>query len=124
MDLAAILPKFVNARRGSLFLAFIAIVSTPWNLVNAPGTFITVIGSLGLFISPLIGIYMADYFVVRKKLYKIPDLYVGNKSSIYWYQFGFHWRAFLTWVLLIWMSLRKFGFSRFLYWRFMVLTKV
>ncbi|KAK3314112.1 permease for cytosine/purines, uracil, thiamine, allantoin-domain-containing protein [Apodospora peruviana] len=109
MDLASILPQWINARRGSLILAVIAISSTPWNLVNSPGTFITVIGSLGLFISPLIGIYLADYFTVRRKIYKVPDLYIGDKSSIYWFQWGFHWRGFLTWLSLIWMSLPGFA---------------
>jgi len=107
MDLASIVPQFISARRGSLILIVIAIASCPWNLVNNPGTFITVIASLGIFISPLIGIYIADYTLVRRRKYKVPDLYVGNKTSIYWYQFGFHWRSFLTWFLLIWMSLRK-----------------
>lgn len=107
MDLASILPEYLNARRGSFLLAIIAIAICPWNMVNNPGTFITVIGSLGIFISPLIGIYIADYFLVRKMVYKVPDLYIGKKSSIYWFQFGFHWRSFLTWLLLIWMSLRK-----------------
>jgi cytosine/uracil/thiamine/allantoin permease len=107
MDLASILPEWVSARRGSLFLGLIAIVTCPWNLVNAPGTFITVIGSLGIFVSPLIGIFCADYIVVRRRKYKVPDLYVGNKSSIYWYQYGFHWRGFLTWLMLIWVSIRK-----------------
>lgn len=108
MDLASIIPQWISARRGSLFLALIAIVMTPWNLVNSASTFITVIGSLGLFISPLIGIYLADYFTVRRRVYKVPDLYIGNRESIYWFQWGFHWRSFLTWFLIIWMSLRMF----------------
>ena|SRR5688572_30592672 len=108
MDLASILPQWIDARRGSLILAAIALGSCPWNLVNAPGTFLTVIGSLGIFISPLIGIYIADYLVVRRRRYKVPDLYVGGKQGIYWFHYGLHWRAFVTWLSLIWVSLREF----------------
>lgn len=107
MDLASLAPQWINARRGSLILAAIALGSCPWNLVNAPSTFITVIGSLGIFISPLIGIYIADFLVVRKQKYKVPDMYVGSTESIYWYQYGFHSKAFITWLSIIWMSLRK-----------------
>jgi NCS1 family nucleobase:cation symporter-1 len=107
MDLASILPQYITARRGSLILVAIALAICPWNLVNNPGTFITVIGSLGVFISPLIGIYIADYTVVRHQKYKVPDLYIGDRTSVYWYQYGFHWRAFLTWLSLIWVSIRK-----------------
>ncbi|KAK5174870.1 uncharacterized protein LTR77_000006 [Saxophila tyrrhenica] len=109
MDLASIIPEFINVRRGSLILVAIALATCPWNLVNNPGTFITVISSLGIFISPLIGIYIADYTLVRYQKYKVSDLYRGDRSSIYWYQFGFHWRSFLTWICLIWMSLPGFA---------------
>ncbi|PKS11151.1 hypothetical protein jhhlp_002912 [Lomentospora prolificans] len=108
MDFASLAPEIINARRGSLVLAVIAIALCPWNLVNSPSTFITVVGSLGIFISPLMGVFISDYLIVRRQMYKVPDLYVGNKSSIYWYQYGFHWRAFLTWISLIWMSLREY----------------
>lgn len=107
MDFASLAPEVINARRGALLLAVIAIALCPWNLVNSPSTFITVVGSLGIFISPLMGVFIADYLVVRRQVYKVPDLYIGNKTSIYWYQYGFHWRAFLTWISLIWMSLRE-----------------
>lgn len=44
----------------------------------------------------LISVMLADYHVVRKRHLKIEDLYVGNSTSIYWYNGGFHWRAFLA----------------------------
>jgi nucleobase:cation symporter-1, NCS1 family len=51
---------------------------------------------------------------VRRRNWKVPDLYVGNSSSIYWFAFGLNWRAFLGWTLGIWPSFRKptFTYSR------------
>ncbi|RDW78166.1 uracil permease-1 [Coleophoma crateriformis] len=108
MDLTAILPQYLNARRGSLLVALVGFVACPWNYVNSSSVFTTVLSSFGLFISPLIGIYMIDFWVVRKKNWKVPDLYVGNTSSIYWFHYGFHWRAFVVWLGLIWLSLPGF----------------
>ncbi|EXJ84746.1 hypothetical protein A1O3_05418 [Capronia epimyces CBS 606.96] len=105
MDLSSILPEWISQRRGSVILALVGIAMCPWNLVNSPGTFITVIGSLGIFIAPLIGIMLADYWVVRRQAYNVPHLYIGNRSSIYWYHWGLHWRAFVTWLSLIWVSM-------------------
>ncbi|RFU32336.1 hypothetical protein B7463_g3976, partial [Scytalidium lignicola] len=108
MDLTSVIPEILNARRGALLLAFVGFVVCPWNYVNSATTFVTVLSAFGLFISPLIGIYISDYWIVRHGKWRVPDLYIGNSSSIYWYTFGFHWRGFLTWVGLIWLSLPGF----------------
>jgi NCS1 family nucleobase:cation symporter-1 len=111
MDLTSIAPKYINSRRGGLGLAVIGLVVCPWNYVNSSSTFTTVLSSFGLFISPLIGMYMADFWVVRKQNWKVPDLYVGNSNSIYWFTGGFNIRAFGTWLFMIWPSLRKSVYS-------------
>lgn len=54
------------------------------------------------------GIMLADYLVVRQRTLKIEDLYVGDARSIYWYQFGFHWRAGVAWVLGTWPTFPGF----------------
>lgn len=48
------------------------------------------------------GIMLSDYLVIRRRKLKIEDLYVGDKSSIYWYRNGFHWRAILAFVIGAW----------------------
>lgn len=51
---------------------------------------------------------LADYLVVRKRKLKVQDLYIGDSRSIYWYQFGFHWRAAAAWVLGTWPTFPGF----------------
>ena len=109
MDLSSVAPMWLSARRGSLLLAGIGLAICPWNLVNAPSTFITVLSAFGTFMSPFIGIYIADYWIVRHKCYKVSHLYIGNKTSLYWYQYGFHLRAFVSWLMIVWLALRKFA---------------
>lgn len=89
-------------------MCFVAYLIQPWRFVNAPGTFITVLSSFGMFVSPLAGINAIDFWIIRKKAWKVPDLYVGNSSSIYWYDFGWNWRAIVAWTLAVWPSFRKF----------------
>lgn len=105
--MTSIAPKYLNARRGSYLLATVGFAICPWNYVNSASTFTTVLSSFGLFVSPLIGIYIADFWVVRRQNWNVPHLYIGSKESNYWYQRGFNLVAFGTWIFMIWPSLRK-----------------
>ncbi|KAK8209476.1 NCS1 family nucleobase:cation symporter-1 [Phyllosticta capitalensis] len=99
MDMAALCPKWINIRRGCYILTVIAIAICPWNYVVNPGTFITVLSGWSVFLSPMTGIVVSDYFLVRFGEYHIGDMYMGNKKSCYWYWHGFNWRAFAAWLL-------------------------
>jgi NCS1 family nucleobase:cation symporter-1 len=108
MDLASFYPKYIDVARGSVGMCIIAYVINPWRFVNTPGTFITVLGSFGMFVSPLAGINAVDFWLVRKRNWKVPDLYIGNKSSIYWYMGGVNLRAMAAWTLAVWPSFPGF----------------
>ncbi|KAL1871969.1 hypothetical protein Daus18300_004606 [Diaporthe australafricana] len=99
MDMAALCPKWINIRRGCYILTVIAIAICPWNYVTNPGTFITVLSGWSVFLSPMTGIVVSDYFFVRRGQYHIGDMYMGNSRSAYWYSHGFNWRCFLAWIL-------------------------
>lgn len=73
-----------------------------------PGTFITVLSGWSVFLSPMTGIVVADYFLVRRGEYHIGDLYMGNSGSAYWYVAGFNFRGFVAWVLGMTPLLREF----------------
>lgn len=108
MDMAALCPKWINIRRGCYILTVIAIAICPWNYVTNPGTFITVLSGWSVFLSPMTGIVVSDYFLVRRGQYHIGDMYMGNSRSAYWYTYGFNWRCFLAWVLGMAPLLRKY----------------
>lgn len=99
MDMAALCPKWINIRRGCYILTVIAIAICPWNYVTNPGTFITVLSGWSVFLSPMTGIVVSDYFLVRNRQYHIGDLYIGNPSSAYWYAGGFNPRGFAAWIV-------------------------
>lgn len=48
------------------------------------------------------GIFISDYFLVRKQGLHMGDLYRGDSSSAYWYAFGFNWRAVAAWAMGFW----------------------
>jgi NCS1 family nucleobase:cation symporter-1 len=108
MDLAALCPKYINIRRGSYLLTVIAVAVCPWNYVFQPTVFITVLSGWSVFLSPMTGILISDYFLVRKRQLHVGDLYLGvNPAGAYWYTAGFNWRAFVAWAMGLWPLLRK-----------------
>jgi len=102
MDLAALCPKFINIRRGSYLITVIAVATCPWQFVTQATTFITVLSGWSAFLSPMTGIVISDYFLVRKRSLHMGDLYNGDSSSAYWYFFGFNWRAIVAWAMDFW----------------------
>lgn len=51
---------------------------------------------------------LADYHLVRQRKLKVNDLYRGDASSIYWFSYGFNWRAPVAFFWGVWPMLRKY----------------
>ena len=52
-----------------------------------------------VFLGPMIGLMIASFIVIHRFRLKVDDLYIGNPSSIYWFSYGFNWRAPVAWIL-------------------------
>ncbi|KAF2767221.1 hypothetical protein EJ03DRAFT_159577 [Teratosphaeria nubilosa] len=105
MDLTSYSPKYLNIRRGAYLIAAIGIAVNPWQLTVNAATFIAVLNGFGIFYGPCSGILIADFWIVRKRLVKLDDLYLGDPKSIYWYWHGVNWRAVIAFVVAIWPAM-------------------
>jgi len=65
-------------------------------------------GGYMVFLGPMIGLMIASFIVIHRFRLKVDDLYIGNPSSIYWFSYGFNWRAPVAWVLGTFPSLPGF----------------
>lgn len=108
MDLTTLSPQFINIRRGAIIILVIGVAIVPWNLVNTASTFLTVLQGWSIFLAPMIGVLIADYFAVRRRALHLADLYIGNPTSAYWYSAGFNFRAFVAWAMGLWPLLPGF----------------
>nr|CAI6461165.1 ASB_HP1_G0027010.mRNA.1.CDS.1 [Saccharomyces cerevisiae] len=55
--------------------------------------------SFSVFMSPIVGIIIADFWVVRKKHLKLTHLYTDDKNGKYWYWKGINYRNLIIWVI-------------------------
>ncbi len=51
-----------------------------------------------VFLGPMCGIQICDYFLVRSRRMKLTDLYTPSQTGIYYYFHGVNPRAFAAWV--------------------------
>ncbi|EIW67163.1 hypothetical protein TREMEDRAFT_64403 [Tremella mesenterica DSM 1558] len=99
IDLAGLLPRWFTLRRGGYFTIALAFVFQPWQLLNGASKFLTVIGTFSTFLSPMIAIMIADYFLVRHRKLSLTNLFTNSPHSIYWFNHGFHIRTFICWLI-------------------------
>lgn len=98
MILAGFAPRYINIKRGAILLGALGLAVNPWQITAAAATFLGVISGFGIFIAPMTGIMLCDYLIIRRRRLVIPDLYIGDSSSIYWYWHGFHWRTIVAFL--------------------------
>ncbi|KAI1324650.1 permease for cytosine/purines, uracil, thiamine, allantoin-domain-containing protein [Xylariaceae sp. FL0255] len=78
-DLTVLLPRWVNIRRGSIIAALIGgWVFVPWKILSSAETFISFLGGYAVFLGPIAGIMVADFWLVKKGAVDIPALYDPN----------------------------------------------
>lgn len=99
MDLAGLVPKYFNIRRGAYFALVLSIAMCPWELLASAGTFISVMGAYSVFLGPMCGIQICDYFLIRSQRVKLSELYHPGPTGIYYYFKGCNPRAFIAWVV-------------------------
>lgn len=65
---------------------------------------------IGMVLGPIISIIIVDFYILKKKEYKVAELTKTN--GIYWYRGGINWIAVITWVLgaILFFILQKLNF--------------
>ena len=93
-DLSLWFPTWINTRRGAYVCCIISIAATPWNIQYSAASFSAFLGGYGMFLGPIAGIMMADFWVLRNRHLNLASLY--RHPDIYSFFHGFNLRAFLA----------------------------
>ncbi|HKT25342.1 MAG TPA: cytosine permease, partial [Terriglobales bacterium] len=91
-DFSNLWPKRISFKIGGLITCFMGIAMMPWKLLANHRTFIFGwLGGYAAVLGPVAGIMICDYFLIRRKVLAVNDLYL--RGSEYEYAAGFNWRA-------------------------------
>ena len=92
-DFSNLSPRRISFRTGGLITCVVGVaVFQPWKLLANYSNYIFgwLVGYSG-FLGPIAGVMICDYFVVRKKIILVEDLY--HRGGFYEFSGGFNWRA-------------------------------
>src|SRR6267142_1248733 len=96
-DFSNLWPRKISFRIGGVITCFMGIALMPWKLLADYGTFIFGwLGGYAAFLGPVAGIMICDYFVIRRRVLLVDDLYLRNGA--YEYSGGFNWFAVIALV--------------------------
>jgi NCS1 family nucleobase:cation symporter-1 len=139
-DFSNLSPRLISFRTGGLITCVVGVaVFQPWKLLANYSNYIFgwLVGYSG-FLGPIAGVMICDYFVVRKTILLVDDLYL--RQGFYEFSSGINWRAMaalvagagLAFIGLVVPSLRVlydyawfvgFGISFVVYWILMRLPR-
>ena len=97
-DLTALMPRYINIRRGGYICAAVGLAMCPYTLLTSSNQFTTYLSSYSVFLSSIAGVMCSDYYLVRKGYLEIRELYDGRKTGPYFFTFGIHWRGFVAYI--------------------------
>jgi nucleobase:cation symporter-1, NCS1 family len=95
-DMTALLPQYINIRRGGYVCAVIGMAICPWQFLSSSSKFTIYLSAYSVFLSSIAGVIVCDYYIVRKENLQLKSLYSGQKTSLYYYWHGWSWRAYLS----------------------------
>ena len=91
-DFSNLWPRKISFRIGGVMTCFMGIALMPWKLLANYKTFILGwLGGYAAFLGPVAGIMICDYFVIRRRVLVVDDLYL--RHATYEYSGGFNWLA-------------------------------
>jgi NCS1 family nucleobase:cation symporter-1 len=91
-DFANAFPKHISFRTGGLITGILGVLMMPWKLLADPSGYIFdwLVGYSG-GLGSIAGVLIADYWLIRDKQLRLPDLY--RVDGAYTYASGWNWRA-------------------------------
>lgn len=92
-------PNRISYKMGVVATVIISVAFQPWWIFGGAGSYIFGwLGTYGSILSPIAAIFVADYYLVKKRNIDVMALFQG-KGGRYWYQSGWNVRAVIAWVV-------------------------
>ncbi|RYL95870.1 NCS1 family nucleobase:cation symporter-1 [Sporolactobacillus sp. THM7-4] len=98
-DFANVAPRHIDFRRGAMLTSILAVLVMPWKVYGNPIAVNYFLGGLGAFLGPIFAIIVVDYYLIKHGRINVEALYQEGESHAYWYQKGYHLKAFIAFII-------------------------
>lgn len=102
--------KKISWKLGVIICAVVSVATCPWILFTSANYF-KFMGFYSCFLGPVIGITLADFWIVGRRKTDVDALYDVKAGSPYWYNKGFSFAAIIALVVGAGVSLIKVEIS-------------
>ncbi len=87
-DLTSLMPKKLNFSKSALIAIIIGAISAPWLWYQEGGAFDLVMGAVGATMGPVVGVMIADFFLIRRLNYDLDSLFIHNGKYGGWNKYA------------------------------------
>jgi NCS1 family nucleobase:cation symporter-1 len=103
-DMTALWPRYINIRRGQVICAFLGgWALCPWEILASATGFLSFMGGYTVFLGPITGIMVTDYWLVHRTHVDVPSMY--RPHGRYRYTYGANWRAAAAMIVSVPLTL-------------------
>ncbi len=100
-DWCCLFPKYLNIKRGAFLTSLLGCwAMAPWKVLASADSFLSFMGGYVIFMAPIAGIMMADYYFIKGRKVDIPALY-DPRGRYRYNKYGVNWRALVTLLLSV-----------------------
>ncbi len=97
-DFSNLWPRRISFKTGGIITCFLGVAMMPWKLLaNYKSYIFGWLGGYAAFLGPVAAIMICDYFVIRRRILLVDELYV--RGGFYEFSRGFNWRAIASLAL-------------------------
>ena len=95
-DIANLYPERINFRLGGLITSVLSVLVCPWLFVASPQAITLFVSIFGAVLGPMFGIIIADYYLVKRQVVVVEDLYSMSPSGAFHYDGGWNHKALIA----------------------------
>ena len=98
-DISNLKPERINFKMGGLITSILSVLVCPWLFVASPSAITLFVSIFGSVLGPMFGIMLADYYLVKRQVIVLEDLYTMSPSGTYNYDGGWNHKALTAFAI-------------------------
>ena len=95
-DIANLYPERISFRLGGLITSVLSVLVCPWLFVASPHAITLFVSIFGSVLGPLFGIMIADYYLVKRQVIVVEDLYTMAPEGSFHFDGGWNRKALIA----------------------------
>ena len=95
-DIANLSPEHIDFKMGGLITSILSVLVCPWLFVASPSAITLFVSIFGSVLGPMFGIMIADYYLIKRQVVNVDDLYTMSPDGAFNYDGGWNHKALLA----------------------------